>query len=34
MIYSLWNGYHGREGKADVQEKRVWKEYKQQQQEI
>ena len=25
----LWNGYHWREEKEDVQEKREWKEYKQ-----
>jgi hypothetical protein len=28
-IPKLWNGYHWREGKEDVQEKRGWKEYKQ-----
>jgi len=25
----IWIGYHGREGKEDIQEKRGWKEYKQ-----
>jgi len=24
----IWNGYHGRAGKQDVEEKRGWKEYK------
>jgi len=28
-ITELWNGYHWREGKEDVQEKLGWKEYKQ-----
>jgi len=35
LLPKLWIGYHGREGKEDVQEKRGWKEYKQpRQQEI
>ena len=28
-LITEWNGYHRREGKEDVQEKRGWKEYKQ-----
>ena len=30
-IYCImeWNGYHGREGREDVQKKRGWKDYEQ-----